>query len=136
MTTPPTTGLTRHQANIISDIPHLSSQPRYVYLADAVDPLLAELTQDADDRQTVIDNVVRVNREALERLGLSKAPDQGSLKHDEALNAVAIMERHIAQLEREKLLLAKGWEADRRGGVHLEAMALCSRTLADAKEGA
>ena len=37
-------------------------------------------------------------REALARLGLSKAPDAGSLKSDEAWSAVAIMEREINRL--------------------------------------
>ena len=50
---------------------------------------------DAEDAQTAVDTLVGHGVDALARLGLSKVPDAGSLKRDEAWDAVKIMEAAI-----------------------------------------
>lgn len=63
---------------------------------------VAELEADYRELERVIDNVVAGNRAALERLGLSRVSDGGSLKNDEAWGAVRIMEERIRELEAAK----------------------------------
>lgn len=50
---------------------------------------------DAEDAQTAVDTLIGHGVDALARLGLSKVPDAGSLKRDEAWDAVKIMEAAI-----------------------------------------
>ena len=50
---------------------------------------------DAEDAQAAVDTLIGHGVDALARLGLSKVPDAGSLKRDEAWDAVKIMEAAI-----------------------------------------
>ena len=56
---------------------------------------LAECEAEREETQAVLDNVMSTARAAIERLGLSTAPDAGSLRQDEAWGYVAIFEREI-----------------------------------------
>lgn len=89
-----------------------STEPPFHVAAQESDPVQAELTAlraevrelEADNRELerVIDNMVADGRAALERLGLSRVSDGGSLKNDEAWGAVRIMEDRIRELEAAK----------------------------------